>query len=274
MEMWFAERHTDHLKLQVRVRETLHREKSRYQDIAVLDTDEFGRVLVLDGIIQTTERDEFFYHEIMAHIPLSAHPDPRRVLVVGGGDGGSVREALKHDNVEEVHLVEIDERVVAVCEEYLPSLSHALRDKRVNIRFEDGVKYVRNRAGEFDVIIIDSTDPIGPSVELFSEPFYESCARALRGDGMMIAQSEPPFFLPDLVKRIFTKVSSAFPITKMCLAAVPVYSCWNWSFTVGSKGLDPVVIRSSLPSGVRYYSEQVHSASFVLPPFVRDLLRI
>ena len=135
LEMWFAERHTDHLKLQVRVRETLHREKSRYQDIAVLDTDEFGRVLVLDGIIQTTERDEFFYHEIMAHIPLSAHPDPRRVLVVGGGDGGSVREALKHDNVEEVHLVEIDERVVAVCEEYLPSLSHALRDKRVNIRF-------------------------------------------------------------------------------------------------------------------------------------------
>lgn len=272
--MWFTERHTDHLRLQVRVRETLHREKSRYQDIAVLDTDEFGRMLVLDGIIQTTERDEFFYHEIMAHIPLSAHPDPRKVLVIGGGDGGSVREILKHDSVEEVHLVEIDERVVSVCKEYLPSLSHALHDKRVNIRYEDGVKYVRDLKGEFDVIIIDSTDPIGPSVELFREPFYGSCARALTENGMMIAQSEPPFFLPELVKQIFSTVSNVFPVTKVCLASVPVYSCWEWSFTVGSRDLDPAVIRSSVPTGTRYYSEEVHSASFVLPPFVRDLLRI
>jgi len=272
MEMWFTEKHTNYLTAQVKVRRTLHREKSRYQDIAVLDTDEFGRTLVLDGIIQTTEKDEFIYHEMMAHVPLTAHPDPRRVLVVGGGDGGSVREVLKHPTVESVDLVELDERVIAVCREFLPSLSHSLQDSRVRVNIEDGVHYVKEHEGEYDVIIIDSTDPIGPSIGLFSLPFYSSCERALKDQGMMVAQSEPPFFQPGLVREIFNTVSSVFPVTRLFRATVPVYSCWDWSFTVGSKALEPSGVRSAIPGNTRYWSPEMHAASFVLPPFLLDLL--
>ena len=276
MELWFHERETDHLYIRCRIDRVLHRERSRFQDIAVLESPEMGRMLVLDGIVQTTLRDEFVYHEMMAHVPLYSHPDPRRVLVVGGGDGGTVREVLKHPGVEEVHLVEIDERVIEVCRRFLPELAGALSDPRVTIHIEDGVAYLAREADRYDVVIVDSTDPVGPGVGLFTEAFYASVARALRPGGLMVTQTESPFFNPALVQRIYRNIAAAFPRVFVFLADVPIYSIGLWSFTLGSKGPDPRAPRLGPgelpPFPTRYYTPEVHRAAFALPRYVRDLL--
>lgn len=274
MELWFTEEQTSAVSLGLRVRRTLHEETTPFQHLAVLETEGCGRALVLDGAIQLTESDEFVYHEMIVHVPLGAHPAPRRVAVIGGGDGGAVREVLKHPTIERVVLVEIDGSVVQAARRFLPAVSAALDDPRVEVRIEDGVQHVAERASEYDVIVVDSTDPVGPATGLFGERFYQHVARALRPGGLAVAQTESPFLNADLIRNARERFLACFPVVRLYLAAVPTYPSGLWSFTVGSLGPDPASPAPGRTSGagpiapLRYYTPAVHRAAFALPGFV------
>ncbi len=274
MELWFSEDQTADLRISCRVTRVLHRERTPFQEIAVYETPEFGRLLALDDVIQTTERDEFTYHELLAHPVLCAHPRPRRVLVVGGGDGGVLREVLKHPCVEEAHLVEIDERVMAVAREFLPGIAAGFADPRAIVHVGDGIEFVARHADAFDVIVVDSTDPVGPAVGLFEEPFYRSVHACLREGGLFAAQTESPFFNADLIARVHATLRGIFPLVRLLLGVVPTYPGGCWSVTVASKGPDPASCDEERAASLatRYYSPAVHRALLALPPFVRDLL--
>lgn len=273
--VWFTELQWDNLCISCAVKEVLHREKTPYQELQVLDTYTWGRMLVLDGAIQTTIEDEFVYHEMITHVPLNTHPNPKRVLVIGGGDGGTIREIVKHDTVEKATLVEIDEAVINAAKKYLPEISVALTgNPKVEVLIEDGIKHVEEKENYYDVIIVDSTDPVGPAVGLFSKEFYASIHKALKDDGIFVAQTESIFYDKKLISRVYKDVSSLFPITKIYLASVPTYPA-GWCFTLGSKVHDPEIID---PAKIRsfetkYYTPQVHKASFALPRFVTDYLK-
>lgn len=273
MECWFTDR-TENFGLTCRVRSVLHRERSPFQEIVVYDTEQFGRLLALDDVVMTTERDEFVYHEMMAHVPLVTHPAPRRVLVVGGGDGGVVREVLKHPEVERVRLVEIDERVIEVSRRYLPDIACGLDDPRVEVAVGDGVEHVRRARGEYDVVIVDSTDPVGPAVGLFREEFYRDVAEALAEDGLFVAQTESPFFHGDLLGQVQRALRRVFPVVRLYLCAVPTYPGGLWTISLGSRRHDPLdcSLERAGRLATRYYSPEVHRAAFALPPFVRQLL--
>lgn len=274
MELWFTEKHTDHFGITAKIRRTLHTETTPYQELAVLETEEWGRMLVLDGMVMTTERDEFVYHEMITHMALFTHPNPKQVLVVGGGDGGTIREVLKHPGVEKAILVEIDERVIAASKEYLPQISCALDDPRVEVRIEDGYRFVLENKGAFDVIVVDSTDPVGPAVKLFEKGFYQGLYECLKEDGIFTAQTENPWFNLDLLTRVYRDVSSVFPITRLFTANIPTYPGGMWTFTMGSKKHDPLEVDpASIPQiETRYYTPEIHRAAFVMPRFVKQLL--
>ncbi|AKX97263.1 polyamine aminopropyltransferase [Moorella thermoacetica] len=272
--IWFSELQTPDLAISVRLNQTLHHEKTPYQELAVVDTEAYGRMLLLDNIIQTTVKDEFFYHEMIAHVPLNTHPNPRTALVIGGGDGGVVREIVKHPSIEKVTLVEIDARVVANAREYLPEIACGLDDARVEIRFEDGIEHVRQRENTYDVIIVDSTDPIGPAVGLFSAEFYRNVYRALKADGVFVAQTESPIFNSRLIRRIQRDLKEIFPIARLYLTTVPTYPGGLWAFSLGSKKYDPLEVdwRQAPKVATRYYTPAIHQAAFSLPPFVQEFL--
>lgn len=271
-ELWFTEYQNDNLTIGLRIKQVLHSEETEYQTLDVVETVQYGRMLVLDGCIMTTEKDEFVYHEMLAHVPMHTHPAPKSVLVVGGGDGGVIREIIKHPSVERAVLAEIDGRVVEVSKTYFPHISSGLADARVDVQITDGIRYVADHPGEFDVILVDSTDPVGPAVGLFAKEFYQSVFRALKDDGVFAAQTESPFVNQSLISRIFGDVRDVFPIAKLYFATVPTYPTGMWSFTLGSKRHDPLSVRDSRVSGTKYYTNAIHQASFVLPPFVEGLL--
>lgn len=275
MNSWFTEMQTPDLALSCRTKQLLHYEKTPFQELAVYDTVQFGRMLVLDDVIQTTVADEFVYHEMITHIGLNTHPRPRRVLVIGGGDGGSVREILKHRSVEKVTLVEIDGRVIEAARRFLPETSCGFADPRVEIVVDDGIKHVREHQATYEVIVIDAPDPVGPAVGLFSSSFYRDVFGALTEDGLCLAQTESPFFNRELIARVFRDVAGIFPVTRLYLACVPTYPGGLWSFTIGSKEYDPIRVDvEKLPDlGTRYYSPAVHKSAFVLPPFVAELIK-
>lgn len=275
MELWFTEQQTDNLRWSTRVTRTLHSEKSQYQDILVVETPQFGRLLALDGFVQTTDVDEFIYHEMLAHVPLFTHPDPRRVLVIGGGDGGIVREAVKHSGVREVHLVEIDGQVIETCRKFFPSISCELDNPRVKVHVEDGIEFVKNVKDPYDVVIIDSSEPVGPGIGLFTKEFYGSVSRALAPDGLMVAQTESPFYNQDVIKMAWSGISATFPIARLYLAAVPTYPSGLWSLTMGSKKYNPLDVHDGRFQGIatRYYTPDVHRAAFSLPRFVEELVK-
>lgn len=275
MELWYTEKQTPDYGITAKITRTLHTEQTQFQDLAVLDTVEWGRMLVLDGCVMTTIRDEFVYHEMIAHVALSAHPHPRRVLVVGGGDGGVIREVIKHPTVEKAVLAEIDGRVIEVSRQYLPEIATALGDTRVDVRVMDGIAHVRENPDAYDVIIVDSTDPIGPAVGLFARDFYADIARALKSDGIFVAQTESPFFHGELIRSVYRDVSSLFAITRLYLASIPTYPSGLWSFTIGSKRYDPTAIADETRTrelATRYYSTKVHEGAFLLPRFAEELL--
>ncbi len=275
MELWAKEYHSKDMAISYRIKQTLHTERSKYQDIALVDTYQYGRMLLLDSVVQTTEQDEFVYHEMITHVPLCAHPDPKRVLVVGGGDGGAIREILKHPTVEEAVLVEIDERVVELSKQYLPSIACALDDPRVTVRIADGIEYVKQAKDEFDLIIVDSTDPIGPAVGLFAQEFYRNLHRALKADGMFVAQTESPWVNRELIPGLHEGLRQVFPIVRLYLSSIPTYQSGLFSFTVCSKQHDPTTRREDAPVfETKYYSPGIHQAAFVLPPFVTNLIRM
>ncbi len=275
-EIWFTERQEEHSGLTVRVRDVLFSGKSKYQEIQILDTYSLGKVLVLDNTYQTTERDEAYYHEALAHIPLFTHPDPRHVLVVGGGDGGTVREILKHKSVESVDLVEIDEVVVRECKKHMPTLSKGFSDERVSVIFEDGAKYVKETDKRYDVVIVDSPDPVGPAVVLFEKEFYESIKEVLNDGGLMVEQTESPLFSKDFVINIRKTFSEVFPIVRQYLTVVYTYPGATWSFTMGSLRYDPLKVNEEELNKrfdgmeTKIYYPEIHKAFFALPRYIKE----
>lgn len=267
----------------LQVREELHRRRSQYQEIAILDTVLFGRALILNNILQTAERDEFCYHEMLVHPAMLAHPAPRRVLIIGGGDGGALRRVLEHP-VERVTMVEIDRDVVEVCREYLPAIhGNAFDDPRLDLRFEDGFAYVEARPEKYDVIIVDGPDPIGPTpgTVLFAPDFYRGLADMLEESGLVVQQTESPMLLPAQTAATHLHLRSVLPIVRTYLTHVQSYDGW-WSFTVASWTTDPAAVDTEVLAqrmrerGIdqcRYYSPEVHRAAFELPVFLRRYLQ-
>lgn len=272
-ELWVTEEQSPDMKLSLRVSDVLLNVKSLYQDILLVETGEYGRMMILDGAIQITERDEFCYSEMMAHVALSSHPDPRRVLIVGGGDGGVLREVLRHKNVEKATLIDIDKEVINASKKFLPTISAALEDPRADVKPMDAMVYIKAARQEFDVAIVDSTDPVEFAAGLFESPFYRDIHNALKKDGMVVAQTESPFTDRNVVRDAFREMSSVFPVVRMYWGAMPTYPSGMWTYTVGSKTADPSVPVRPAPEGTRYYTSDIHRASFVLPPFVSDLLK-
>jgi spermidine synthase len=243
--------------------------RSPYQRVEILDTVPFGRALVLDGALQTTEADEFLYHEPLVQVPLLAHPAPRRVLIVGGGDGGALRHALLHLGVQQAVLVEIDELVVRACQTWLPSLAGgAFEDSRGQLFIGDGLAYLRDVSAPFDVILVDSTDPVGPAEGLISEEFYRLAAGALADDGILAMQTGSPLLMRDELELAAERMRAVFPIVATYLGHVPSYPGVLWSFTAASRRLDPSLPRREPPPGLRFYTPEIHRAAFALPPYL------
>lgn len=279
MELWYTENLSNHVRLSMRVTRHLYSGESPFQKIDVFDTVEFGRVLVIDGFLMTTERDEFIYHEMITHVPMAVHPAVRRVLVVGGGDGGTVRELCRYEQIEKIDMVEIDELVVEVSKELLPFTSSALTDPRVTLYFQDGVEYIKNCSTKYDLIIVDSTDPIGPGEGLFTREFYQGCFDALSHDGIMVNQHEGPFYEEDAraCQRAHARIVEVFPISRVYQANIPTYASGHWLFGFASKKYHPVrdlqaEAWESLGLETRYYTTTLHKGAFALPAYVEQLL--
>ena len=277
MELWLTENETENLKLTCRVKETLFAGKSAFQSVEVVDSYEFGRMLILDGVFQTSIFEEYIYHEMIAHVPLFTHPRPRQVLVIGGGDGGAVREIVRHEAVETVEMVEIDGMVVEASKEYLPEISSAMREGHPRLKLEigDGIAHMKEKESFYDVIIVDCSDPIGPGVGLFSREFFQDVHRALKPDGLFVQQTESPFYHQTLISRLYRDIASFFPLTRLYLANIPLYPGGLHSFTIGSKRYDPVTatLPADMPFATRYYNQELHRSCFVLPNFVRELIK-
>lgn len=279
MALWFTEQHTDDVRFSIHIKEQLYSGKSYYQQIEVFDSYEFGRVLVLDGYIMLTEKDEYIYHEMMVHVPMACNPDIRRVLVIGAGDGGTVRELCRYDSITQIDMVEIDEQVVKVCKEYLPQTACRLEDPRVHIYYEDGLKFVRRVEDTYDLIIVDSTDPFGPGEGLFTKEFYGNCFTALREHGILTNQHESTYYdsYTSMVSRTHRRMRSVFPVAMVYQAHIPTYPSGHWLFGFASKNIHPVYdfkpeIWEQLGLKTKYYNTQLHTGCFALPNTVREVL--
>ena len=280
MELWFTEKHTPNVNFSIKVDRQLYSGKSEFQRIDIFDSKEFGRFLTLDGYMMLTEKDEFIYHEMITHVPMCVHPSAKRVLVIGGGDGGTVRELLRYPTIEHIDLVEIDELVVEVCRKYLPQTAGGLGDERVHPHFEDGLKFIRHCEDEYDLIIVDSTDPFGPGEGLFTKEFYGNCYKALKADGIMVNQHESPFYPDDAyaMQRAHKRIVESFPISKVYQAHIPTYPSGHWLFGFASKKYHPVrqvdwTRWNALGLATRYYNTQLHAGAFALPNYVEELLK-
>ncbi len=271
-ELWLSEDQTPDLRLGLRVRSVLRHERTRYQDLLVVDTEAMGRVMFLDGCFMVTEKDEFFYHEMLAHPALLSHPGPERVLIVGGGDGGTLREVLRHEAVKAVTLCDIDERVTAAARDFFPTLSVSLDDPRATILHEDAVGLVARTKAAWDVILVDSTDPVGPAEGLFSLPFYRDLLSALRPHGIAVCQAESPLLNADVMRRTFLGLRDTFPQAALYTGPAPTYPSGYWSYAAGYLEGD-LLPKGEPPAGLRYYTRDVHRAALALPPFVAELLR-
>lgn len=279
MELWFSESHTKHVKLSIQVEKQLYSAQSEFQRIDVFDSPEFGRFLTLDGYMMLTEKDEFIYHEMMVHVPMAVHPHCERVLVIGAGDGGVIRELVRYDTIQRIDMVEIDEMVVEVCKKYLPQTACAFDDPRVNLYFQDGLKFVRRRLMEYDLIIVDSTDPFGPGEGLFTKEFYGNCFKALKEDGILVNQHESPFYDDDAIamQRAHKRIVESFPMSRVYQAHIPTYPSGHWLFGFSSKKYHPVEdLREAewkkLGIKTRYYNTKLHRGAFALPNYVEELL--
>src|SRR6056297_762023 len=277
LDLWIKETHQDSVALSFKVEKTLFSGKSAFQQVDVVQTKGHGAMLLNDGIIMVSERDEHVYHEMIAHVPLFVHPAPARVLVIGGGDGGTVREVVKHDTVSRVVMVEIDEIVVNACRQHMPSLSYALDDPRVELVIGDGVKFVESTEEIFDVVLIDSTDPIGPAAPLFDRQFYQNVAALLSEDGIMISQAESPFYDFAIQSAMLANQRPFFKRLHLYTFTNLTYPGGLWSFGFGSKTLCPLAdfdqarpAQAAFPT--LYYTPEIHMAAFMLPKFVQQHL--
>ena len=275
--MWLYETLYPDVKLGIRGK-LIYKKKTPYQDLRIYDTPRFGKTLILDGAIQTTERDEFIYHEMLTHPPLLAHPGPEKVLVIGAGDGGVLREVLKH-GIKKVYLVEIDSEVIRVSKRYLPSLSNGAfgKDKRVKIIIDDGAKFIQDTKERFDIVIVDSPDPLGVARVLFSRKFYRNIFSVLSDKGMAIRQSGSTILQPKELRQNYRLMKQVFPYVSVQLAAIPTYIGGFFSFLIGSKKINPEEVSydkiskryRKLKLRTKYYNPDIHFASTKLPTYLR-----
>ncbi len=279
MELWYTENQTENVKFSMKVKEHIFTGQSDFQKIDIIDTYEFGRVLVIDGWTMVTEKDEFIYHEMITHVALGVNPNIKRALVIGGGDGGTVRELTSFKNIEEIHMVEIDPVVVEASIKYLPFTSSKLSDERVKVFYQDGLEYVKDKEDYYDIIIVDSTDPIGPGEGLFTESFYKDCFKALTKDGIMVNQCESPYYPNNAreMKRSYSKIKNIFPICEVYQYNMPTYASGHWLFGFASKKYHPLKdfkrfeFKEKL-NYTKYYNEDIHRGSFALPNYVKNNL--
>lgn len=279
MELWFSEFHAPDVKHSIRVNRHLYSKKSDYQQIDIFDTPEFGRVLTLDGNVMLTERDEFIYDEMITHVPMAVHPNVRDVLVIGAGDGGVVRELARYENIQCIDLVEMDPQVVEACRTYLPENACRLNDERVHIYFDNALRFIRRRREQYDLIIVDSTDPFGPSEGYFTREFYGSCYQALKEDGIMVNQQGSPFYRHDAqaMQRSHKRIASTFPISRVYQAHIPTYAAGYWLFGFASKKYHPINDLNAeswlaLHLVTDYYTTKLHVGAFYLPAFLERML--
>ena len=283
-DIWFTER-DENIALSLKHHGKLYEEQSDYQKVEVYETLAYGNMLTLDGLVMCTEKDEYVYHEMIAHVPMLTHGQVRKALIIGGGDGGTARELLKHPGIEELVMVEIDNKVVEASKRYLPGISSALNHPKLNLIIDDGIKYVSKRADEsFDLVIVDSTDPVGPSEGLFTEAFYRDVYRILQPAGVMVTQSESPRFNNKVFKEIYTCYREIFgPSHVHCyLAYIPSYPTGMWSFSYSTKdGKHPIrdfdnqkVESFVMANSLNYYNPHIHKAAFALPNFVREMVEV
>ena len=281
MSEWFDETLHSGYHQGFRVKDVLFESKTEHQHLVIFESVDFGRVMALDGVIQTTERDEFVYHEMLAHVPLFAHGAAKDVLIIGGGDGGLLREVLRHPEIERAVQVEIDQAVIDMCVEYLPRHSNgAYENPKAEIVIGDGIDYVRNCDRQFDVILSDSTDPIGPGEVLFTSPFYEGIKRCLKPGGVFAAQNGVAFMQPDEVSTTHKRLSPLFDDCHFYAAAVPTYvggiMTFAWASDNAALRCVPAetIAQRVKDSGIktRYYTPALHSGSFALPQYILDTL--
>lgn len=279
MDLWYTENHTEEARFSIKIDRQLISRQSDFQRIDIFESREFGRILTLDGYLMVTEKDEFIYHDMITHVPMAANPNIRKVLVIGAGDGGTVRELLRYKTIEHIDMVEIDEEVVKVCKEYLPVTACGLTEERVHLFYEDGLKYVRRQENEYDLIIVDSTDPFGPGEGLFTKEFYGNCYRALKEDGILVNQHESMYYssYAASMKRAHQRIKDSFPIAKIYQAHIPTYPSGHWLFGFASKKYDPI---KDLDAGkwntlglkTRYYNTDLHVGAFAIPNYVKEQL--
>lgn len=277
MENWAFEKH-DSMMYGFQFDKILYNKKSSIQEIKVVETEKYGKILFLDNCVMLTEKWEFIYHEMISHPVLFTHPKPEKVLIIGGGDGGTLREVLRHEDVERVDMVEIDEDVVEVSKKFFPEISREFNNPKANVIIDDGIKFIQNNKDEYDIIIIDSSDPVGPAEGLFNHEFYQAVFHTLKKDGMLISQSESPFYVMEYFKDTVKNIRSVFPLFKVLTAPVPDYPFGLWTFTIGSKEYDPVgdfkkdkFIKYNLST--QFYNHKIHFSSFTLPNFIKDVIK-
>jgi len=278
MEIWYTE------KLEIekgravsyRVTKTLESLQTAFQKIDIFETQAFGRMFTLDGVTMVTNKDEHSYHEMIAHVPMMSHPNPESVLVIGGGDGGTVREVLKHPSVKEVVLCEIDKGVVDISYKYFPECADAMKDKKVIHYYDDGAKFARENQGRFDVILVDSSDPVGPAEVLFKEPFFRDMAGALKPTGIIATQAESFWYHGDVISSLFDFIPKIFPEYGYYYTTIPSYPSGIIGFTFLSNAIDPYKVNldvSRVPKGLKYYSPEMHKSAFVLPEFAKAFIK-
>ena len=279
MELWFSEFHTPDVKHSIRVQRHLYSHKSEFQQIDIYDTPEFGKVLTLDGNVMLTERDEFIYDEMITHVPMAVHPNVQDVLVIGAGDGGVVRELARYESIRRIDLVEMDEQVLDACRRYLPGNACRLDDDRVHIYFDNALRFIRRKHAQYDLIIVDSTDPFGPSEGYFTREFYGICYNALREDGIMVNQQGSPFYHQDAeaMQRSHKRIVSTFPISRVYQAHIPTYAVGYWLFGFASKKYHPIDDFDrdkwlALHLKTNYYTVRLHTGAFFLPAFLERML--
>lgn len=280
MDLWYSEYHSPHVRFTVQVNQQLYSHESEYQAIAIFNSPEFGRFMTLDGVMMLTERDEFIYHEMITHVPMAVNPNIRRVLVIGGGDGGVLRELEHYQGIESIDLVEIDHCVVSASKQHLPHTAIGFKNPKVTVHYNDGLRFLRHIENRYDLIIVDSTDPKGPGEVLFTKEFYGTCYKALTPSGIMMSQSENAFYPEDAetVSRCHARISSTFPVCKVYQAHIPTNPSGHWLFSFASKGLHPTRDLdahrwNSRNIATKYYNTRLHGGAFCLPNYIEEILK-
>lgn len=281
MSLQYNEFYHERTGLTIGLKKLLFTKQSEYQLTEVYETDTWGNLMTIDGMVMLSEKDEFVYHEMIAHTAFFSHPNPERVLIIGGGDGGTAREVMKHPSVQHVDMVEIDRNVVEASRLYFPGVGD-FDNPKLKVLFEDGIAFVKNVTDPYDVIIIDGSDPVGPAEGLFKKEFYQSCFDALRDDGILTSQTESPWvksYHPS-ISAVFRNLKELFPISSMYLCFIPLYPAGMWSMAFASKKYEAVdgsvegrIKNSTFAENLRYYNSEIHYASFAMPNFVKDIVR-